>query len=231
MDGDALPQEVQPSGAAYGHGTGVAGVLVQIAPRATILPIRVLNPGGSGSLSAVVQALDWAIARGAKIINLSLGSSTSSAALNSMLRLAASRQVLLVASAGNAGSPHLTYPAAQGAAIKGPAGNYLLGIGSVNARDVKSTFSNYGSLDLVAPGENIYTAVPDNQLGYWSGTSFAAPMVSGALALALGQGADVKQVAGKVTLRSDDVKKVNVGYEKLLGKGRLNLGKFLENLK
>ena len=178
-----------------------------------------------------MQALDWAVAKGANVINLSLGSSTSSPALNSMLPLAASRQVLLVASAGNAGSPHLTYPAAQGAATKGPAGNYLLAVGSVNARDIKSTFSNYGTLDLVAPGENIYTAVPDNQAGSWSGTSFAAPMVSGALALALGQGFDRKQVAGKLPGSSDDVKKVNVGYEKLLGKGRLNLGKFLKSLK
>ncbi|AZI44595.1 peptidase S8 and S53 subtilisin kexin sedolisin (plasmid) [Deinococcus psychrotolerans] len=230
VDGDAVPQEVQPTGAAYGHGTGVAGILVQIAPKAVILPIRVLRPDGSGDLSAVVQAMDWAISKGAKIINVSLGSNTSSLSLNSILSLAAMRGVLLVASAGNNNQPRLTSPAANTANFL-LSSNYLISVGSVDADDVKSSFSNYAySLKLMAPGEHIYTAVPNNQVGYWSGTSFAAPMVSGALALALGQGAEAGSLPGKLASGSDDILSFNKNYAHQLGSGRLNLGKFLKSI-
>ncbi|CAM4200973.1 S8 family serine peptidase [Deinococcus marmoris] len=225
VDGDSTPQEIK--GTAYGHGTGVAGVILQIAPKATVLPIRVLRPDGSGDVSTVVQAMDWAMKKGARVINLSLGSDTPSPALNDMLALAASRQIVVVASSGNSGNEKITYPAGN-AGIFVPS-DYLVSVGSVNARDVKSSFSTYGySLNLTAPGERIYTAMPDNGAGYWSGTSFAAPMVTGALALALGEG---KTTMLTTLLYADgkDIDGVNsYALQSKLGT-RLDLAAFLED--
>ena len=71
VDGDSIPQEV--AGTFYGHGTAAAGIILQLAPRATILPIRVLNESGLADVALVASAIDWAVQKGAKIINLSLG--------------------------------------------------------------------------------------------------------------------------------------------------------------
>lgn len=233
VDGDAVPQEMDSSAGAYGHGTGVAGIILQVAPEATILPIRVLRPDGSGDVSALVQAIGWAIDRGATVINLSLGSDTPSVALSNMLLLATSRGVYTVASSGNEGSQNITYPAADNA-LKA-AGTYLVSVGSVDGSDSLSSFSNYGkSLDLLAPGEEVVTAAPEGQIVAWSGTSFAAPQVTGALALALGQGFSAKQLQVKLLDGAINVEKAtprNSGFKSLLGKGRLNLGAFLGKLK
>ncbi|PNY80902.1 S8 family peptidase [Deinococcus koreensis] len=233
VDGDAVPQEMDSSAGAYGHGTGVAGIILQVAPEATILPIRVLRPDGSGDLSALVQAIGWAIDRGADVINLSLGSDTTSAALSNMLGLATTRGVFTVASSGNTGGQNVTYPAAD-TALKA-AGTYLISVGSVDGSDSLSSFSNYGkALDLLAPGENVVTAAPDSQIAAWSGTSFAAPQVTGALALALGQGFSPAQLQKKLLEGADNVEKAtarNASFKSLLGQGRLNLGTFLGKLK
>ncbi|QFP76403.1 S8 family serine peptidase [Deinococcus sp. AJ005] len=237
VDGDSTPQEVK--GTAYGHGTGVAGVILQIAPKAILLPIRVLRPDGSGDVSTVVQAMDWAMKKGARVINLSLGSDTPSPALNDMLRLAASRKVMVVASSGNSGDEKITYPAGNESKLLFiPIPNsYLISVGSVDANDVKSSFSTYGmSLNLTAPGERIYTAMPDNGAGYWSGTSFAAPMATGALALALAENGTnflTGFLTGPLTtLLSSDGKNIDgvnfSAYRNMLGK-RLDLAAFLKD--
>lgn len=230
VDGDAVPQEMDASGLAYGHGTGVANVILQVAPQATILPIRVLRPDGAGDVSALVQAVEWAMKQGARVINLSLGSDTPSPALDSMLSVAAARGVLIVASSGNDNSTSITYPAADDRA-KTNTGTYLVSVGSVAANDAKSSFSNYGTLDLMAPGERVYTAYPGNGVSYWSGTSFAAPMVAGALALALAEGTDPAKASAKLSESADDIYKVNSkSWDKMLGRGRLDAREFLKKL-
>jgi thermitase len=189
VDNDTNPQEAGSSvDAAYGHGTAVAGLILQVAPKATILPLRVLDKDGSGDLDDVVAAMDWAMQKGAKIINLSLGSIGYSDALHTMAKLAASRDVIVVASSGNAGSSDLTFPARMTYwnAADERIFTKLYGVGSVNSNDVISQFSNYG-VDSAgyAPGENLYTAYPGEAMVQATGTSFAAPLYSGALALAL----------------------------------------------
>jgi thermitase len=191
IDGDTQPQEVgTASDAGFGHGTAVAGLILQVAPRATILPLRVLDKDGSGDLDDVVAAMDWAMQKGARILNLSLGANVNDDALYQMMKLAASRDILVVTSSGNSYLSSLTYPARM---TYWNAGNEKLlgkvyGVGSVSSTDLVSSFSNYGS-DIVgyAPGEALYSAYPGEQMVQATGTSFAAPLYSGALALALSE--------------------------------------------
>ncbi len=191
VDNDTNPQEVgSPSDAGFGHGTAVAGLILQVAPRATLLPLRVLDKDGSGDLDDVIAAMDWAMQKGARILNLSLGANVNDDALYQMMKLAASRNILVVTSSGNSYLPSLTYPARMtywNASTERLLGK-VYGVGSVNSNDVVSSFSNYGP-DIVgyAPGEALYSAYPGEQMIQATGTSFAAPLYSGALALALSE--------------------------------------------
>jgi thermitase len=188
IDNDGNPQEVgTATDVGYGHGTAVAGLILQVAPGATILPLRVLDKDGSGDLDDVIAAIDWAIQKGAKVINLSLGA-MSEGPLYPMLTYAASRNVLVVASAGNSAAYNgITFPARM-SSWGGGIYTRLFGVGSVNSSDVVSSFSNYGwALSGFAPGENLATAFPGGQMVAASGTSFAAPLYSGAFALALSE--------------------------------------------
>ena len=228
VDGDAYPMD-EAGGAGYGHGTGVAGVIVQVAPNVTILPIRVLGTDGSGDSTDVVAAVDWAIVQGADAINLSLGSNVEVEAFLRMLEYAAEMGVPVITSAGNSGDENVTYPAAYSAS-SGKSGELSVGVGSVDGNDVKSVFSTYGKdLEMMAPGEDVYTLVPDERVGYWSGTSFAAPMVAGVLALGMGEhlyDRIVKMVKdlGKSATVIDDVN--DRIYAGLLGDGRLDAEAF-----
>ncbi|MCA9837265.1 MAG: S8 family serine peptidase [Trueperaceae bacterium] len=182
VDNDSYPQEGSSSGKAYGHGTAAAGIVLQVAPLATILPIRVLGPDGQGDLDDLLLAIDWAVQKGADVINLSLGSVDYIDPLFYTVDAAMSSGVYIVAAAGNTGNTTLLHPAA-GAQIIANEGK-LMSIGSVTSTDSKSSFSSYGSdLEYVAPGEKILTAYPNNQVAKVTGTSFATPLYSGTLAL------------------------------------------------
>jgi subtilisin family serine protease len=199
VDNDTNPQEGGSAlDAGFGHGTAVAGIILQVAPKATILPVRVLDRDGGGDLDDVIAGIDWAVQKGAKIINLSLGSVSNTDALTTMVNYAASRNVLVIASAGNQGQANaLTFPARMSrrfGALDSSFGK-IFSVGSVNSTGVTSLFSNYsGDLSGVAPGENIFTAFPGNQAIAATGTSFAAPLYSGAFALALSEHPNVNLV-------------------------------------
>ncbi len=187
VDGDTNPQEVS-GGNGYGHGTGVAGIILQVAPKATILPIRVLDTNGMGDSDKVIAAIDWAVQKGAKVINLSLGTNEPVAALKTMVSYANQMGVFVITSAGNSGSTSMTYPAAN--ANDGSYSDRLISVGSVNNSGSRSSFSNYGTaLKFTAPGEQIYSAYPANQSAHMTGTSFAAPIITGAITLALADNA------------------------------------------
>lgn len=239
VDNDTLPQEVAQgsSDGGYGHGTAVAGIVLQVAPNATILPLRVLGPDGSGDTTDVAAAMDWAVAKGAEVIQLSLGTTSDSQVLKTMLEYATSRGVFVIASSGNTGDERITYPAAY-TREGGLWGDLSIGVGSVDERDAKSAFSTYGGrLELLAPGEQIYTPAPGDQLAHWSGTSVAAPMIAGALALALGEDtsttkrAELALLIGETATEVDDDDLHGEAYEEYfddkLGEGRLNVAAFV----
>ncbi len=202
---DPIPQE--EAGSMYGHGTGVASLILQVAPRATILPLRVLNGDGAGTVANVVAAIQRAINMNAQIINLSLGTTVNDAALQTIVNSATNQGRYIVASAGNTGDSNITYPAAW---ANNTVNNhqYLISVGSVSSALTFSIFSCSGTaLEYVAPGALIAGAYPDNRFAYYTGTSFSAPQMSGAVALAL----------------ADTVNKGSVGEYLKLSAIRLNI--------
>jgi subtilisin family serine protease len=227
---DAVPQEVQ-GGEGYGHGTIVAGIIAQVAQNARIMPLRVLASNGAGDTINVIAAVDWAVAKGARVINLSLGADTLKS-LQKAIMNATQAGVLVVASSGNSGDKTVTFPAR--AFGGGSWAELAVGVGSTDKDDRRSRFSTFGKeLEMVAPGEQIYGPVPDNRVASWSGTSMAAPVVSGGLALALGERAYSKlsDVGKAIVNTSDDILASNPGSGKDdFGRGRLNLKTFLQTV-
>jgi thermitase len=248
---DAVPQEegVLGTDAAFGHGTSVAGIILQIAPKAKILPLRVLGPDGSGDVLNVAAAINRAMQAGAKIINLSLGSDTNSQAVNDAISAAALRGIFVISSSGNTNNQNVTFPANQANADTTLIGQYSLSVSSVDANDDKSSFSTWGTsvapLEISAPGEQVFGPVPGNKMGAWSGTSMSAPMVSATLALALGQNSSLNlaDLTTKLKGTAENIYKSgkNAAYKidssdtgsssvRLLGEGRLDINNFLTSV-
>lgn len=190
----------------YGHGCSVAGIIAAnvnnatgiagVAPNAQILPLRVLDDRGIGTYSDVAAAIVEATDRGAQVINLSLGGVNPSPVMENAVQYAVDHGVTVIAAAGNNGAPQVFYPAAY---------EPVIAVGSVD-RDLRiSSFSNYGDdLDVMAPGRDIMTTTMDGGYGHRSGTSFAAPHVSGAAALAQVVGVSLSFDSGHLNLLVDD---------------------------
>ena len=165
--------------AAFGHGTMVAGIVHLVAPTAQIMSLKAFRADGSGYLSDVLRAIYFAAQNGANVINMSFSVATYSQEMANAIKFASRRQVICVASAGNDGKDETVYPAAI---------VNVMGVASTTNNDTLSSFSNYGG-DLVwvaAPGEGIITTYPFGTYAAGWGTSFSAPMVSGAAALLVG---------------------------------------------
>ncbi|WP_189100120.1 S8 family peptidase [Deinococcus knuensis] len=229
VDNDHTPEDEGSIGqAAYGHGTFVSGVVLQIAPAAKIMPLRVLNSVGSGDTLDVASAIIWATDKGANVINLSLGTAQESDAITMAVTYANSKNVLVVAAAGNSNKDTLDFPAQQFSDSK-----LNISVGSVNSSDVKSAFSSYGmNLGLMAPGENIQSAFPDNRTAIMSGTSMSAPVVSGAIAVGLSTLNKPEVVLSSLINSSTNINEIyeNSSFRGKLGSGRINMRQFIDDL-
>ena len=175
------------------HGTHVAGIIgardnsiggIGGAPKATIVPVRVLN-GGSGSIANVTAGIMWAAdpALGnADVINMSLGSSQCSETLFDALVYANSQGATVVAAAGNCPPdcfPDRLYPAAFSTSLSG-----VIAVASTDVNNLHSSFSILGDyLTISAPGSSIWSTVPTNGYGLKSGTSMSTPGVAAVIAL------------------------------------------------
>ncbi|MFI5935646.1 S8 family serine peptidase [Actinoplanes sp. NPDC051494] len=157
--------------AAGNNGTGIAGVCWSCR----ILPVKVLDAKGSGSYSDIAEGIRWAADRGADIINLSLGGNDDSQLLRDAVGYAKGKGALVIAAAGNAGSPAPHYPAAI---------TSVLAVGGSTEGDARYPWSNYGSgwVDIAAPGCNPAQSMK-GVVGQFCGTSSATPFVSGVAAL------------------------------------------------
>lgn len=174
-----------------GHGTHVAGIIaaerngvgtVGIAPDATIMPIRVLDDAGNGSVTGIARGIYYAIEHGADVINLSLGGNSPTLLLRNAIRDAVNQGVVVTIAAGNESLSVPAYPAQY-------AKDWGIAVGAVDRDGNFAYFSNQAGqtpLDyVVAPGVGIYSTMPGDRYGYLSGTSMASPHVAGVAALIL----------------------------------------------
>ncbi|THF84359.1 subtilisin-like serine protease [Deinococcus sp. KSM4-11] len=198
VDNDLDPSEQgTDSEPAYGHGTAVAGVLRQVAPGAKILPVRVLSPDGFGDADNVASAIRFAVDQGAQIIHLSIAASVSNEGVRAALQHAVSRGVLVVAACGNDGSDRPESPA-NALDGKNPLGQYGVSVSAVNTDGTFPGWSTRGG-EVLAPGVAVQSAYPGGRTVNASGSSFAAPLVTGALALALAEGKDARRLSAELS--------------------------------
>ncbi len=160
-----------------GHGTAVANLIGGergLAPQATLNSYRVLNADGAGDSFTVALGIVQATDDGADIISLSLGTRADTALLRQAVAYAQAQGVLLVAAVGNEGSARPYYPAAY---------EGVIAVGGVDTGGQPAPFSNRGNhLALAAPAVGVQTAWTATDDVLFTGTSAAAPIVSGALA-------------------------------------------------
>ncbi len=202
-----------------GHGTHVAGVVaavagnrrgvVGLAPRAAVLPVRVLEADGSGYSDVIANGIIRAADRRPQVVNLSLGLGVDDPAIRRAVAYAQRRGVLVVAAAGNSACPLLLRPTEYPAAYSG-----VVGVGSVDRSLAASSFTSCGSwVDVAAPGGDVWSTVPTrNRLGCasaycsLSGTSMAAPHVAAAAALAMSRrGWSASTVAARIERTARDL--------------------------
>jgi hypothetical protein len=220
------------------HGTNVAGIavaeadgigMVGIAPDARLMPIKALGAGFEGEVGsgfAVNQAIDYAVANCAKVINMSLGID-SFALIPDLLGFdllqelaiqnAVDRNVVVCIAAGNDNASLPSSPAAFSDAIN---------VGAIDSTSDIALFSNYGPwVTIVAPGVDMYSAdiIAPDSYGFQSGTSQATPVVAGACALLLSKEPSLtaREVKERLQSSADDIG-AN-GRDNVYGFGRLNI--------
>lgn len=183
-----------------GHGTHVAGIIaadtnngVGVAgtcPGCELIIGKILDDSGSGTSSDAVAGITWAAQNGAKVINMSLGTtdSSSESLYQQAVTYATQQGAIVVAAAGNDGINQMNYPAA----VPG-----VVSVAATTNTDAKASYSNFGSwVQIAAPGDNILSTGPTHTFQiepfgydtsapyyYLSGTSMATPYVSGVAAL------------------------------------------------
>ncbi len=164
------------SGSYMGHGTHVSGIIITEAPRAQVMPVRVLNSDGFGTYEDVAAGIHYAVDHGAKIINMSMSAPLLTPSLSEALNYASSHGVIIVAASGTGAGPN--YPSAD------TSDSLLLGVGSTDQNNNITSFSGQpGDTKVFAPGVDIYSAYPYNGYALGTGTSMSTAMVSGEAAL------------------------------------------------
>jgi len=217
------------------HGTHVSGTIAGVGNNsrgvagvnwsAEIMPLKFLNGQGSGYLSDAVRAINYATMErtqegvNVRVINASWGGGGFSSAMDTAIRTAGDAGILFVAAAGNDAanndaSPH--YPANYASAN-------VISVAATDQNDRLATFSDYGAttVDIAAPGVSIYSTLPNNRYGTYSGTSMATPHVAGvaALAWAVDPNATVAEIRNAILQGADPVAALS---GKVAAGGRLN---------
>ena len=216
---EVLDQNPPPP--AFGHGTMTAGLVHLVAPRAALMPLKAFSGSGTADVSAVVEAIYYALDNGAGVISMSFSATQSSSTLKQAIGAAYNQGVVCVAAVGNAGQQtNQIYPASYG---------QVMGVASVNNLDQRSSFSNYGNglVAVAAPGEGVISTYPgtNNYAAGW-GTSFSTPLAAGgaALLLQVSPNASVQAISNAIEAGA-----VNVGQG--LGAGVVNLPASIISLK
>jgi len=168
-----------------GHGTHVAGIaaaidneigVIGVGPQIDLYAVKVLDRRGSGYLSDVIEGLDWAITNKMQVVNMSLGTASDVQSFHDAVAKVYAAGITQVAAAGNSGGA-VIYPAAY---------SEVIAVSATDNTDAIASWSSRGpEIDLAAPGVNIYSTYKGQTYKTLSGTSMAAPHVTGAAALVL----------------------------------------------
>jgi len=216
------------------HGTHVAGIIGAakdngigghgINPNAKLLPIDVFNGKDGANDFVIAQGILYAIEQGADVINMSLGGYGESPLMKEAVQKAIDKGVTIVAAAGNESTDNYSFPASYEGVIS---------VGSTNERNKLSSYSNYGpSVDLVAPGEEIYSTVHDEKKGSsfvkFSGTSMASPVVAGVASLLKSKYPDLKPHEIEAILEMTAKDLGDKGYDLTFGNGLVDPVKALQ---
>src|SRR3954464_14375544 len=236
VENDDTPQDQN------GHGTHVTGVVAAnagngkgiegVAPGALVMPIRVLDKNGEGTGKGAAKGIDYAVAHGADVINMSFGTDAIGSLLggdedfNAAVKRALDKGVIVVAAAGNDTVPFCEQPV-----LSGP----LLCVGSVDRRGMRSVFSSSG--DLMAPGgsalggsdEDILSTYNDGKYETIAGTSQATPHVAGVAALLVALGVRGKAATDRILATASDAGAA--GPDDIYGAGILNARAAVAGLK
>jgi thermitase len=215
VSGDSAPDDGNGHGTHVGgtaaaetnNGTGGAGS----CPNCSLMPVRVLDNSGSGSLVNVANGIRWAADNGAKVINLSLGGPGSST-LQSAVDYATGKGAFLACAAGNSNTSSTTsaYPGAYA---------NCFAVASTTTTDARSSFSNYGGwVEAAAPGSSIYSTWLNSGYNTISGTSMATPHVAGLGGLLSSQGLTNAQIRARICSTADRI----AGTGSLWTCGRIN---------
>ncbi|MBI2590119.1 S8 family peptidase [Candidatus Berkelbacteria bacterium] len=218
-----------------GHGTHVAGIIAAenngfgvlgVAPKSNLYAVKALDRRGRGYLSDILAGMEWALNSGIEVINLSLGTPVSIPTLQEATTRLVQTGIVVVAAAGNDGAA-VNYPAAYPGVIA---------VGAVGDEDELQRWSSHGSaLDVVAPGDHIYSTYRRDRYRTMSGTSMATPHVAGLASLLLAypsacdQNSDnqcsAEEVAARIFATADNLD--TPGYDLTTGYGVINSARAL----
>lgn len=196
-----------------GHGTMVAGLVAQMSPLSDLVIAKVADRFGHTTSWKLIKGLAFAVTNGAQVANLSLGSVGPIQALRDVCDWVEAHNVVLVASIGNNSADMALAPADY---------SKVICVAGVDPTDHKASFSNWNSsADVCAPSTGIKSFWWDGTLGIWSGTSFAAPIISGSIAAGLtlrGFPADVATIRSAVHNSGANIDLLNPAYSGKLGR-------------
>lgn len=220
------------------HGTHVAGIaaasnnnigIVGANPRALIMPVSVMQSDGTGDIATIIKGIDYAVANGATVLNLSIGTYANSSAMRQALERAYQSAVIVAAAGNDFRRNHreevCTHKEKCGYGIMFPAGySFVLGVQATTQDGSLAAFSNHDSngptyssestlqdpdgfnYELQAPGTNMLSAIPGGKYKVLQGTSMAAPLVAGAIsALKMVKQYDNQEVLWGDLLHSDNI--------------------------
>ncbi|MFA0963101.1 S8 family serine peptidase [Roseivirga sp. BDSF3-8] len=173
------------------------------------------------SLNNTFGAVQYAVAAGAQVVNMSFGGSSFSQAYQDLINYGTSQGMVFIAAAGNDGADVVQYPAAY---------DNVIAVANTTSNDLRSGSSNFGDwVDIAAPGSSVLSTAPnlDDPNGtyqYSSGTSFSSPHVASLTALVLAQNPSLTPAEVEALLENtaDNVDLKNPGFEEQLGAGRID---------
>ncbi|MCG7337144.1 S8 family serine peptidase [Sporosarcina sp. ACRSM] len=219
---DVVADDTDPMDVHF-HGTHVAGIIADTTPaNVKIMPIRVMDEEGRGYDSDIAKGIRYAVDNGADIINMSFVGQGYSQYLADTIQYALSNNVLVIAAAGNEKADTSDYyPASE---------QKIIVVSATDNNDRIAQFSNTGSsIDVSAPGVDIVSTIPQRKFGSASGTSMAAPYVSGVAAMLKmdDPSREIPELERLLKVYVDD--RGTIGWDPLYGEGIINFTEYANN--